>query len=77
MKKHSKSIFKTVLLILSISITGDLLAARTKSYTKKPAYSGFGRPSKVNRLPRTKSTSGHYKRSNRGYTYVNPYYRSK
>ncbi len=50
---------------------------KTKSYSKKAPYAGYGKPSKVNGLPKTKITSGHVKRTNKGYTYVNPYARSK
>lgn len=49
----------------------------TKSYTKKAPYAGLGKTSKVNRLPKTKTISGHGKRTCKGYTYVNPYARSK
>ena len=48
-----------------------------KSYTKKAPLAGYGKPSRVNRLPKTKIISGHPKRSSKGYTYVNPYARSK
>ncbi len=54
----------------------------TKSYAKKP-YSkkapcaGYGKPSKANGLPKYKITSGHTKKTSKGYTYVNPYARSK
>lgn len=46
-------------------------------YSKKASYSGYGKRSKVNGLPKTKITSGHVKRTSKGYTYVNPYARSK
>lgn len=46
-------------------------------YSKKAPYSGYGKRSKVNGLPKTKITSGHVKRTSKGYTYVNPYARSK
>src|ERR1700722_10193236 len=48
----------------------------TKSYAKKTPYSGFGKKSKVNGLPKIKPISGHGKRTRTGYTYVNPYSRS-
>jgi len=47
-----------------------------KPYTKKASYAGYGKPSKVNGLPKTKITSGHVKKTSKGYTYVNPYARS-
>lgn len=50
---------------------------KSKTYTKKTSYEGFGKPSKVNRLPKTKNISGHSKRTSNGFTYVNPYARSK
>lgn len=50
---------------------------QTKSYSKKAPYAGYGKPSKVNGLPKTKITSGHVKRTNKGYVYVNPYAKSK
>lgn len=49
----------------------------TKSYTKKAPYAGYGKPSKVNGQPKTRISSGHVKRTSKGYTYVNPYARSK
>ena len=48
---------------------------RTKSYQKKSAYEGFGKPSKANGKIKTKSTHGYFKPSN-GYKFVNPYSRS-
>lgn len=48
-----------------------------KSYSKKAPYAGYGKPSKANGLPKCKITSGHVKKTNKGYTYVNPYARSK
>lgn len=47
------------------------------SYSKKAPYAGYGQPSKVNGLPKCKTTSGHMKRTSKGYTYVNPYARSR
>ncbi len=49
----------------------------TRSYTKKAPYLGMGRQSKRNGLIKTKSISGHSKRTKKGYTSVNPYARSK
>lgn len=51
--------------------------ATKKSYSKKAPYAGYGKPSKVNGQPKTKITSGHVKKTSKGYTYVNPYARSK
>ena len=48
----------------------------SKTYTKKAAYSGFGKKSSANGQFKVKSTSGHYKRTSKGSAYVNPYYRS-
>lgn len=50
---------------------------KTKSYTKKASLEGLGKPSKANKLPKTKVTSGHVKKTSKGYTHVNPYARSK
>lgn len=81
-----------VLLALTIFSVGALEAAPRKSYApksytaksynrkpyaKKAPYAGYGKPSKVNGLPKTKITSGHVKRTSKGYTYVNPYARSR
>lgn len=62
--------------------TNNLDAAPRKSYSrasysKKAPYAGYGKPSKVNGLPKCKTTSGYTKRTSKGYTYVNPYARSK
>lgn len=48
-----------------------------KPYSKKAPYVGYGKKSKVNGLPKYKITSGHTKKTSKGYTYVNPYARSK
>lgn len=48
-----------------------------KSYAKKSPYQGYGKPSKVNGLPKCKITSGHVKKTSKGYTYVSPYAKSK
>lgn len=49
----------------------------SKTCSKKAPYAGYGKPSKVNGYPKTKVVSGHVKRTRQGYTYVNPYARSK
>lgn len=61
---------------------GKLIAAQkmshhSKAYSKKPPYAGYGKQSKINGLPKSKIVSGHAKKTNKGYTYVNPYARSK
>jgi len=48
-----------------------------KTYRKKSTWEGLGKKSKVTGLPKTKPVNGHYKRTNKGYTYVNPYVKSK
>lgn len=68
-------------LLLAFYVSPNIYAKRTsfgktKSYQKKSAYEGLGKKSKVTSLPKTKITSGHGKRTKRGYTYVNPYARS-
>lgn len=50
---------------------------KKKSYSKKAPYAGYGEPSKINGLPKNKIITGHIKTTNKGYTYVNPYARSK
>lgn len=52
-------------------------ASGVTAYKRSPAYSGFGKISKVSRLPRTKIVSGHIKRTKRGIVFVNPNARSK
>lgn len=84
--------FTLALLATTFLSVGELSAAPKKSYTqksystktttkkpyvKKAPYAGYGKPSKVNGQPKTKTTSGHVKKTNKGYTYVNPYARSK
>ncbi len=49
----------------------------SRRYTKKSPYAGMGQKSKANGLLKTKGISGHAKKTRRGYTYVNPYVRSK
>ena len=46
-------------------------------YTKKAPYAGMSKKSSSNGLIKTKGVSGHGKRTSKGYTYVNPYARSK
>ncbi len=76
------------LIVIATSLScGSLSAAQkngsfpktssSKSYTKKSPYSGYGKTSKVNGLPKAKIISGHAKKTSKGYTYVNPYARSK
>jgi hypothetical protein len=50
---------------------------KAKPPSKKAPFASFGKPSKVNKLPKTKVVSGHIKKTTKGYTYVNPYARSK
>lgn len=50
---------------------------KSKQYTKKAPFADFGKPSRVSKLPKTKVISGHVKKTAKGYTYVNPYARSK
>ena len=86
MKKKLITVFSLALMIVGMSSLANLHAYRksnsfgfpkTRTYTKKRAYEGFGQKSKSNGLYKTKITSGHVKRTNKGYTYVNPYARSK
>lgn len=79
--------FSLALLATTILSVGDLNAAPKKSYStktttkktyvKKAPYAGYGKPSKVNGQSKTKISSGHVKKTSKGYTYVNPYARSK
>ena len=48
-----------------------------QSYTKKRAYEGMSKKSNNNGQMKTKGISGHGKRTCKGYTYVQPYARSK
>lgn len=61
-------------LAVAAATTTNLQAA---SYSKKASYSGCGKTSKTNGLPKYKTTSGHMKKTSKGYTYVNPYCRSR
>jgi hypothetical protein len=91
-KNLKKRIFSLALLTTMFLSVGELSAAPKKFYTqksysakttikkpyvKKAPYAGYGKPSKVNGQPKTKITSGHVKKTSKGYTYVNPYARSK
>lgn len=60
-------------------VTTSLFAATRDlhAYTKKAPYSDYGKISKTTGLPKTKIVSGHVKRTSKGYTYVNPYAKSK
>lgn len=70
-------VYKAVSKALVVLITFfSINYTKTKKYVKKPAYSNFGAKSKKSGQYRIKSTSGHYKRTSKGYTYVNPYYKS-
>ncbi len=93
MFKYLKNgMFSLALLATTFLSVGELSAAPKKSYTqksystktttkkpyvKKAPYAGYGKPSKVNGKPKTKITSGHVKKTSKGYTYVNPYAKSK
>ncbi len=65
--------------IFTPNYTPKAVAAKSygSSYTKQAPYAGYGKPSKVNGQPKTKIVSGHTKKTSKGYTYVNPYARSK
>ena len=58
-------------------ITATTTTLQAASYSRKAPYAGYGKTSKVNGLPKCKTTSGHMKRTSKGYTYVNPYCRSR
>jgi len=47
------------------------------SYTKKAPYAGMGKRSSANGMIKAKGVSGHVKHTSKGYTYVNPYAKSK
>jgi len=63
--------------IKSKSYRRSFKSSTKKSYTPKTPYAGFGKRSKVNGMIKTKPISGHGKRTNRGYRYVNSYSRSR
>lgn len=73
MKKQNA--IKLIFITLLVCIFSTPAFAR-KSYTKKAPYSGFGKTSKKTGRTKVKSTSGHSKKTSRGYAYVNPYSRS-
>ena len=50
---------------------------KNKTYIKKASYEGFGKKSKRTGLIKTKLIRGHAKSTSKGYTYVNPYAKSK
>jgi hypothetical protein len=85
MKKLSSVFFSLLLIVMSMISSNELSAARRTSlrtykirtYTKKAPYSGLGKTSKINGRIKSKGISGHGKRTTKGYTYVNPYARSK
>lgn len=58
-------------------VTATTSSLQAAPYSKKVPYAGYGQPSKANGLPKYKTTSGHMKRTTKGYTYVNPYSRSR
>lgn len=78
MKRFSITFFSSLLTIICMVSTTplDARSKKSKSYTPKPAYSGLGKPSKKTGRIKIKSTSGHYKRTSKGYTRVNTYARS-
>lgn len=67
-----KFLISSAVITLIIGSTSDLGA-----YEKKAPYDGYGKTSEVNGRPKTKPVKGHTKKTTKGYTYVNPYYRSK
>lgn len=77
MKKSAMTRFSLLLATACIVLTSQLDGRRSKGYTKKSMYSGYGKPSKVNGKIKTKSTSGHFKKTSKGHTYVFSYSRSK
>ena len=69
---------RKVLTIGILSLTTLLATPQVEAYTQKAPYQGYGQPSKVNGMPKTKPISGYTKKSSTGgYVRVNPYYRSK
>lgn len=84
--------FVLAIAVTTILSTTQLSGQARKSYTAKPyspkncnrtvcpkkaPYAGYGKLSQVNGLPKTKTISGHVKKTTQGHTYVNPYARSK
>lgn len=58
-------------------VTATTTTLQAATYSKKAPYAGCGKTSKVNGLPKCKTTSGYMKRTSKGCTYVNPYCRSR
>lgn len=50
---------------------------RAKPYVKKAPYAGLGKKSSANGLIKAKGVSGHFKKTTKGHTFVNPYAKSK
>lgn len=73
MKKQLKALIFVQLIMCSIFF--ETYAAR--GYTKKTPYAGMGKVSKANGRIKVKGISGHGKRTSKGYTYVNPYSRTR
>ena len=77
MKTISNSFF---CLFICVALVNSAYAKKTSfgysKTTSKPAYEGFGKPSKINGRIKTKTTHGYFKPS-KGYRFVNPYSRSK
>ncbi len=82
MQKQSMC-FLTCLLSIAYLLSPNLLYGKkcsfgsSKTYSKKSPYAGLGKKSSSNGLIKTRRVSGHGKRTSKGYTYVNPYARSK
>lgn len=49
----------------------------SKGYRKKGPYEGLGKKSERTGQIKTKPVRGHFKKTSKGYTYVNPYAKSK
>ena len=82
-KKHLLKIITFLILItcilvekLDAKIRNTFSFPKTKSYTKKAPYFGYGKRSSVNSKIKTKAVKGYFQPS-RGYKFVNPYARSK
>lgn len=66
------------LFILSFLAVATFIASPSlEAYTQKGPYEGYGQPSKVNGIPKTKSISGYTKVTKNGVVRVNPYSRSR
>lgn len=84
MSKFLKQLSHNLLCALSLALLSYSLSARswrsfgkTKTYTKKAPYAGYGKVSPANGRIKMKGTAGHMKKTSKGYTHVNPYSRSK